>query len=82
MHADYIRPSGGKTSPGYLTIMPPSKVCPQCETIVPLRLKVCKSCKHVFRAKREAEHNLPDKAMKHMESYNTWLYISTLWVNG
>ena len=21
--------------------MPPSKVCPQCETIVPLRLKVC-----------------------------------------
>ena len=36
------------------------------ETIVPLRLKVCKSCEHVFRAKREAEHNLPDKAMKHM----------------
>ena len=34
----------------YLTIIPPSKVCPQCKTIVPLRLKVCKSCKHVFRA--------------------------------
>ena len=36
------------------------------ETIVPLRLKVCKSCEHVFRAKRKAEHNLPDKAMKRM----------------
>ena len=46
--------------------MPPSKVCPQCETIVPLRLKVCKSCQHVFRAKRKAEHKLPDKAMKRM----------------
>ena len=46
--------------------MPPSKVCPQCETIAPLRLKVCKSCQHVFRAKRKAEHNLPDKAMKRM----------------
>ena len=43
--------------------MPPSKVCPQCETIVPIRLKVCKSCEHV---KRKAEHNLPDKAMKRM----------------
>ena len=31
-------------------IMPPSKVCPQCETIVPLRLKVCKSCEYAFRA--------------------------------
>ena len=46
--------------------MPPSKVCPQCETIVHLRLKVCKSCQYVFRAKRKAEHNLPDKAMKRM----------------
>ena len=46
--------------------MPPSKVCPQCETIVPIRLKVCKSCEHVFRAKRKAEHNLPDKTMKRM----------------
>ena len=35
----------------YLISMPPSKVCPQCDTIVPLRLKVCKSCQHVFRAK-------------------------------
>ena len=25
---------------------------------------MCKSCQHVFRAKRKAEHNLPDKAMK------------------
>ena len=47
-------------------IMPPSKVCPQCETIVPARLKVCKSCEHVFRAKTKAEHNLRDKAMKRM----------------
>ena len=41
--------------------MPPSKLCPQCQTIVPIRLKV-----DVFRAKRKAEHNLPDKAMKRM----------------
>ncbi len=27
---------------------------------------MCKSCEHVFRAKRKAEHNLPDKAMKCM----------------
>ena len=25
---------------------------------------MCKSCEHVFRAKRKAEHNLPDKAVK------------------
>ena len=46
--------------------MPPSKVCPQCETIVPLKLKVCRSCQHIFRAKRKAEQNLPDKALKRM----------------
>ena len=46
--------------------MPLSKVCPQCETIVHARLKVCKSCQHVFRAKRKAEHNLSDKVMKRM----------------
>ena len=34
-------------------IMPPSKVCPQCNAVVPIRLKVCKSCQHVFRAKPE-----------------------------
>ena len=34
-------------------IMPPSKVCPQCNAVVPIRLKVCKSCQHVFRAKRQ-----------------------------
>ena len=44
--------------------MPPSKVCPQCQTTVHIRLKVCKSCEHVFRAKRKTEHNLPDKAVK------------------
>ena len=39
-------------------IMPPSKVCPQCNAVVPIRLKVCKSCQHVFRAKRQIEHTL------------------------
>ena len=47
-----------------LTIMPPSKVCPQCKAMVPLRLKLCISCQHVFRAKRRAEHSLAAKAMK------------------
>ena len=47
-----------------LTIMPPSKVCLQCKAMVPLRLKVCISCQHVFRAKRRAEHSLAAKAMK------------------
>ena len=47
-------------------ITPPSKVCPQCQTIVHIRLKVCKSCQHVFRAKRKAEHNLSNKTMKRM----------------
>ena len=28
---------------------------------------MCKSCENVFRAKRKAEHNLPDKAMKCMQ---------------
>ena len=32
--------------------------------MVPLRLKVCISCQHVFRAKRRAEHSLAAKAMK------------------
>ena len=32
--------------------MPPSKVCLQCKAIIPMRQKVCKSCEHVFRAKR------------------------------
>ena len=27
-----------------LLIMPPRKVCPQCQAVVPPRLKVCKSC--------------------------------------
>ena len=36
--------------------MPPSKVRLQCKAIVPIRQKVCKSCEHVFRAKRRAEH--------------------------
>ena len=36
----------------YLISMPPSKVhvhvCPQCETIVPLRLKVCQTTTRSF----------------------------------
>ena len=46
--------------------MPPSKVCPQCNAVVPIRLKVCKSCQHVFRAKRQIEHTLPARAMKRL----------------
>ena len=49
-----------------LLIMPPSKVCPQCQVVVPPRLKVCKSCdkaeQNVCRAKRKAKQNLPDQA--------------------
>ena len=45
----------------FLLIMPPSNVCPQCDAVV---LKVCKSCQHVFRAKRLIEHTLPGRAMK------------------
>ena len=46
--------------------MPPSKVCPHCDAIVPIRLKVCKSCKHAFPAKRKPEQNLPERAMKRL----------------
>ena len=31
-----------------LTVMPLKKVCPQCEAVPPMRLKVCKSCQHVI----------------------------------
>ena len=47
---------------------PRAKVCPQCQAVVPLRLKVCKCCQHVFRAKRKAERNLPDRAVKRMRA--------------
>ena len=47
-------------------MMPPSKVCPQCNAVVPIRLEVCKSCQHVFRAKRQIEHTLPARAMKRL----------------
>ena len=46
--------------------MPPSKVCPQCNAVVPIRLKACKSCQHMFRAKRQIEHTLPARAMKRL----------------
>ena len=36
-----------------LLTIPPSKVRLQCK---PIRQKVCKSCEHVFRAKRRSEH--------------------------
>ena len=45
-----------------LLIMPPSKVCPQCDAVVHIRLKVCKSCQHVFRTKRQTEQNIPGSA--------------------
>ena len=44
--------------------MPPRKVCPQCQAVVPLRLKVCRPYQHVFRSKRKVECNLPDQAIK------------------
>ena len=46
--------------------MPPTKICPQCDTVVPIRLKVSKCCQHVFPAKRKTEQNLPGKAMKRL----------------
>ena len=46
--------------------MPLSKIHPQCEAVVPIRMKVCKSCQHVLQAKITAEHNLPQKAMKYV----------------
>ena len=45
---------------------PVLRVGPQCETIVAIRLRVCKFYQHVFRAKRKAEHDLPRIAMKRM----------------
>ena len=47
-------------------VMPPSKVCPKCDTVLPIRLKVCKSCQHVFRAKRKSDNSLPGRAMKQL----------------
>ena len=44
--------------------MPRSKICPKCCDAVPIRLKVCKSCQHVFRAKRKTEQTLPDNIRK------------------
>ena len=46
--------------------MAPTKVCPQCNVVLPIRLKVCKSCQHVFRAKRQIEHTLPARSMKRL----------------
>ena len=45
-----------------LLIMPPSKVCPDCGAVVPIRLKLCKSWQHVFHPKCKIEQNLPGKA--------------------
>ena len=43
--------------------MPPTKVCPQCKAAVPVRLKTCERCDHVFRSLRKAECNLRGKAI-------------------
>ena len=40
-----------------------SKKCPQCATVVPIRLKVCK---YAFRAKQKPEQNLPKRAMERL----------------
>ena len=37
--------------------LPPTKVSLQCKAVVPVRLKTCKRCDHVFRSKRKAERN-------------------------
>ena len=47
-----------------LAIMPPSKVCPQCQASVPLKLKLCKCCQYVFQSK--VEYSLSDQATKRM----------------
>ena len=81
----YIRPRGGKRAfclvwwedvqilpfrELLFYIMPPSKVCPQCETIVHARLKVCKSCEHVQRIRplHPLQHTLQrlQKCNKHL----------------
>ena len=49
-----------------ILVMPPTKVCPECDAVVPIRLKVCRYCQHVFRVKRRIEQNFPDKAMKRL----------------
>ena len=46
--------------------MPPSKVCPRCDTVVPIRLKVCRSCQFAFPTKRKPEQSLPERAMKRL----------------
>ena len=51
-----------------LAIMPPSKVCPQCQASVPLKLKLCKCCQHVFQSKRKAEYSLSGQATKRMRA--------------
>ena len=48
--------------------MPPTKVCLQCKAAVLVRWKTCERCDHVFRSKRKAECNLPEKAMKRMRA--------------
>ena len=47
--------------------LPPTKVSPQCKAAVPVRLKTCECCDHVFRSKRKAERNSM-KRMRAVES--------------
>ena len=47
--------------------LPPTKVSPQCKAAVPVRLKTCEHCDHVFRFKRKAERNSM-KRMRAVES--------------
>ena len=47
--------------------MHPSAVCAQCGAVVPIRLKVCKSCQHLFKAKQLIEHTFPARAMKRFQ---------------
>ena len=72
-HAHYIRPRGGKCPFfGYEKTFSCPVSCylhHASEWSMPTVWNYCttkaeRSCQHVFRAKRKAEHNLPDKAMK------------------
>ena len=56
---------------------PPSKLCPQCRAIVPLRQKLYNSCKHVFQAKQivmqSLEQNRKRKASVRAAEYRSCL---------
>ena len=56
----------------FLLVMPPTKVCPECGTVVPIKLKVCKSCQHVLWAKWKTEQNLAGKGKDKLWKVCKW----------